>query len=706
MGLMTERPLPVAELLPTPSEIRIVGELDSWMETEGDPEILGATWIDSSQAYNFSLHSKDATAVTLLLYSDENLASPLKSYDLQFPKNKTNRIWHILIPWAEITGAKYYGYRVDGPFNPARGQRFDKQKILLDPYARQIFFPPNFDRNAAILPGDNEGKAPLAILPPRRNPPLMRLVGSRSTRHTHDLIIYEMHVRQFTKDRSSGLDDKTRGTYAGVIEKIPYLKELGITAVELMPVHQYDLADGNGWGYMTLGFFAPHCAYARNADPETAPDEFREMVEALHRADIEVILDVVYNHSAEGDERGPTYSFRGIDNSSYYALDPNDLSKHVNLSECGNDMRTSHPIVRDLIGASLRYWAMEMGVDGFRFDLASILMRGDDGRLDYLSPAIISEITTDPILRGLRLIAEPWQGEPGGGYVAGRAFAGLTWRQWNADFRDDVRHFLKGDNGFVGKLMARLYGSTDLFPDTLPEAYRPRQSVNYVDCHDGLCLYDLVSYTNDAQNSWNCGWEGDQGVPADVMTLRKRQVKNFCCLLMLANGTPMFRAGDEFLNTQQGYDNPYNQDSKIVWLDWTRYTSHQDVFRFFKTMIAFRKAHPSLGRSCFWNGDVRWYGVRRDVDLSDTSHTLAFALSGCSVGDADIYVMINAYWKDLEFTVQEGTLGQWLRVVDTGQDSPEDIFEAENEQRLPAMDVRVRSRSIVVLVRPRQSTTN
>ena len=324
--------------------------------------------------------------------------------------------------------------------------------------------------------------APLGILPLNGASSGRNGAVERPVPHTHDLIIYELHVRNFTNDPSSGLDSATRGTYAGVMAKIPYLKELGITAVELMPVHQYDPQEGSHWGYMTLGFFAPHHGYARNADAHNALAELRELVDALHAAGIEVILDVVYNHTTEGNQQGPNYSFRGIDNSTYYLLNPSDYPEFINDSGCGNDLRTAHPAVRQLVTDSLRYWASALNVDGFRFDLASILTRDENGALS-LDPPVISEISGDPQLSSLRLIAEAW--DPAA-YELGRGFPGLTWRQWNGKFRDDVRSFVKGDPAMVPALMTRLYGSSDLFFDDTLTQYRPYQSVNFIDCHDGL----------------------------------------------------------------------------------------------------------------------------------------------------------------------------------------------------------------------------
>jgi isoamylase len=671
-------------------------QLDSWSEVQGSPTPLGASWVTSAEAWNIALYSTEATAVRVLVYGNSDLVNPIRSYDLDPRLNKTIRVWHILVHASDVPGATYYAFKVSGPQNPSAGDLFDSAKVLLDPYARGIFLPPDFSRAAATSAGPNDGKAPLGILPAQSSAAIIS--DDRPVPHTHDLIIYELHVRNFTNDPSSGLDDVTRGRYAGVIAKIPYLKELGITAVELMPIHQYDPQEGSHWGYMTLGFFAAHNGYARGGDAHNAFSELRELVAALHAAGIEVILDVVYNHTTEGNQFGPDYSFRGIDNSTYYLLNPSDYSEFINDSGCGNDLRTAHPAVRQMITDSLRHWAYNLNVDGFRFDLASILTRDENGALTS-DPPVISEISSDPRLSTLRLIAEAW--DPAA-YELGRGFPGLTWRQWNGKFRDDVRSFIKGDSATVPALMTRIYGSTDLFYDDTITQYRPYQSVNFVDCHDGLCLYDLVAYDNDGQHSWNCISPGESETSPAVAALRKQQIKNFCALLMLANGTPMFCAGDEFMHTQSGNDNPYNVDDPAVWLNWNLLAANQDIFRFFKCMIAFRKAHPAIGRSTFWNQqnlDLQWYGVGADTDQSDSSHSLAYYLSGASLGDSDLYVMINAYWEALTFTIQEGQAGDWRIAVDTSQPSPDDIFVSGTEPTLTSLAQTVQPRSIVVLLR-------
>lgn len=675
-----------------------------WLETEGYSWPLGASWVESRQSYNFALYSRHATAVTLLIYCGEDSAIPCWQYSFDPIVNKTGLIWHCLVPAEEISGAAFYAYRVDGPRALSLGHRFDPEKILLDPFAPAVFFPPGFDRNAAKRPGPTDGKAPLGVLPARQGS-LDWEEGPRP-RHNHDLIVYELHVKGFTARANSGVSPDKRGTFAGLIEKVPYLQELGVTAVELLPVHQFDPQEGNYWGYMTLNFFSPHQGYGY----EDASREFRDLVKALHAADIEVWLDVVYNHSSEAGEDGPTHSYRGIDNRSYYLVRRGD-GGYMNDTGCGNTLKCAHPIVRALVLTSLEHWATAMHIDGFRFDLASIFARNLDGSVNTQDPPLVSEISLFGYLHDVRLVAEAWDI---GTNLLGRSFPGLQWRQWNGLFRDDVRAFVRGEEGKVGSLMRRLYGSDDLFPEGPVEVYRPYQSVNFVTAHDGFCLYDLVAYNekrneanghdnsdgSDENRSWNCGWEGDAGVPAEVMALRRRQMKNFISLLMLANGTPMFCAGDEFMNTQRGNNNPYNQDNEITWLDWDLLKKNRDMFRFFKLMIAFRKAHPSIGRGRYWRGDVTWYGASGMPDLSHHSRSIAYCLHGAALNDSDLYVMINGWWEDLEFSIQEGHAEAWRRVVDTGRPSPDDIVEVGRGAQVGTLRYLVTARSVVVLEKP------
>jgi isoamylase len=676
----------------------------SWAHAEGLSLPLGVSWIEEDAAFNFAVCAEHADSVKLFLYTPRDLANPVVTFQFDPIRNKSGRIWHCRIPLDQISSARYYAYSVSG--HAAGGLHgFDQEKVLLDPYAKEVYFPLEFDRKGAMQPGPNSGRAPLGVLPRPRA--AFDWSDDLPPRPESDAIIYELHVKGFTRNASSGVHPSRAGTYAGLIEKIPYLQDLGITVVELMPIFQRDPQEGDYWGYMPLNFFAPHAQYASGGN-DGQHLEFKSMVKAFHKAGIFVVLDVVYNHTCEGDHVGPTYSFKGFDRSGYYMQSSEPNSPYANYSGTGNTLNFNQPHVRKMVMDSLRYWKNEMHIDGFRFDLASVFSRNADGSLNWGDAPIFSEIAADPELGRLALIAEPWDV---GGYQLGRGFPGTTWLQWNARYRDDIRRFVRGDAGMVPDLMRRIYGSDDLFPDSREHAYHAFQTVNYIDCHDGFTLYDLVSYNQkhnwknghnnqdgmDANYSWNCGHEGEEGVPAEVLALRRKQAKNFFCLLMLSNGIPMFRAGDEFLNTQFGNNNPYNQDNGIGWLDWSQLKSNQDVFRFFKRMIAFRKAHSSLCRSRFWREDISWYGTGPAVDLSPDSRSLAFCLHGASQDDVDIYVMINAYWEKLEFQIQEGVPQNWERIIDTDLPSPNDFSECG----LPLQQsiYQVAARSIVVLVR-------
>lgn len=681
-----------------------LNSVEAWERAEGSPSPLGATWVESEQAWNFALFSRHATGVTLLLYGDDEV-KPVSQIQLDPVQNKSGVIWHCFVPETMTPGAKYYAWRVEGPQAPASGQRFDPEKILLDPFAAAVHFPKDFSREAARKPGSNDGKAPLGVLP--RPAKLFDWRDAPPPRHTHDTIVYELHVKGFTARANSRVASEKRGTFLGLIEKIPYLKELGVTVVELLPVHQFDPQEGNYWGYMTLNFFTPHQGYAVREPVR----EFQEMVRAFHEAGIEVWLDVVYNHTAEGDQSGPTYSYRGVDNTSFYLVQPD--GHYRNDSGCGNTTRCAHPIMRALVLRSLRHWAEQMRVDGFRFDLASVFARDKDGNVDTDQPPLVHEIGGLAAQLDVRLVAEAWDI---GAYLLGRSFPGLTWRQWNGQFRDDVRAVVKGEPGKIGPLMARLYGSDDIFPDRPGDVYHPYQSVNFLTAHDGFCLYDLVAYNHkhneanghnntdgcDNNLSWNCGHEGDDSVPAEVVALRRRQVKNFFTLLMLANGTPMFCAGDEFLNTQRGNNNPYNQDNETTWLDWDRLEQNRDMFRFFQRVIAFRKSRRMLGRSRFWRDDLKWFGAVGEPDLTHESRSIAWRLRGVQFDEGDLYVMINAHDQPLKFHVPEGNAKDWQRVVDTSLASPQDIADPGKESKLNSLDYEVGPRSVVVLCRRKE----
>ena len=714
---MTASPLdsyPDSQASPDPATLGVSDAgriIPAWEEIEGTPIPLGVNWIGTQNAWNAAIYSRHATWITLLLFNDD-LARPAYSLKLDPVKNKSGAVWHCRVACSFCPTAKYYAWQIDGPA-PAGGfdrHKFDAEKVLLDPYARAVYFPPAFDREAARRPGSNMGKAPLAVLDSFRCGGAAEPGGL--IRHGSDLIIYEMHIRGFTRHSSSCVSEQKQGTFAGVIEKIPYLLELGVTAVELMPVFQFDPGAGDYWGYMPLSFFAPHHAYSADSASCAQQSEFRRMVDSLHAAGIEVILDVVYNHTCEGDHLGPTYGMKGIDNSTYYILTDNPQHPYANYSGTGNTLHSANPAVRQLIVDSLRYWVTEMGVDGFRFDLASVFTRRSDGSINTHDPPVFSQIAADPVLRNIRMIAEPW--DAGGAYQLGHSFPGTLWMQWNARYRDTLQRFVRGDADMVTDLMTRVYGSSDLFPDEPQNALRPLQSINYIASHDGFTLYDLVSYnarrnwangqnnTDGADDfSWNCDWEGDDHLPEDVLNLRRRQVRNYFSLLMLSNGTPMFRMGDEFMQSQQGNSNPFNQDNETTWLDWNRLPRHRDIFRFVSRMIAFRKSRPSLSRSRFWREDIHWYGPNREVDMSSESRTLAWCLHGQSVGDDDIYVMLNSGTDAVEFGIYEGIAGEWKRVVDTSLPSPHDFCEAAAQPNISEPQYAVSARSVVVLVRSR-----
>jgi isoamylase len=553
---------------------------------------LGATVFPDG--VNFSVFSRGASAVELLLFDGEDDGRPSRAIPIDSATNRTYDYWHVFV--AGVRQGQIYGYRVHGPWDPANGIRFDRTKVLLDPYGRSVVVPKNYRRDAMRTNDENTAAAMKSVVVDTHAYDWAR--DAPPKRPSSRTIIYEMHVRGFTRHPSSGVADELRGTYAGLIEKIPYLQQLGITAVELLPVFQFDAQDAppgavNYWGYAPVSFFAPHRGYSLRQDRLGPVDEFRDMVKALHRAGIEVILDVVFNHTAEGDHRGPTLSFRGLDNSTYYMLEP-DRSRYANYSGTGNTLNANHPIVRRMILDSLRYWIQEMHVDGFRFDLASILARDSSGQ-PMSNPPVLWDIDSDPALAGTKMIAEAW--DAGGLYQVG-SFVGDNWKEWNGRFRDDVRSFFRGDEGSVAKIADRMLGSPQIYGYKEREA---EESVNFVTCHDGFTLNDLVSYNvrhneangednRDGSNddrSWNCGVEGPTD-DAAVENLRNRQVKNFLTCTILALGMPMLVMGDEVRRTQQGNNNAYCQDNETSWFDWTLTSKHADVHRFVRLLIARR----------------------------------------------------------------------------------------------------------------------
>ncbi len=663
---------------------------------------------------NFSVFSKHSTLVELLLFAHENDAKPSRVISLDPKKHRTYHYWHVFVP--DLQPGQLYGFRAVGPFEPEQGLRFDPEKVLLDPYGRAVAVPKGYSRAAAAEPGDNAAGAMKSVVVDLRgydwegDAPLNRPFANT--------VIYEMHVGGFTRHASSGLAREKRGTYAGVIEKIPYLQDLGVTAVELLPVYQFDEQDSppgqvNYWGYAPVSFFAPHRAYSSRRDPLGPIDEFRDMVKALHRAGIEVILDVVYNHTAEGNHQGPTLCYRALENAAYYILEQ-DRTRYANYTGTGNTLNANHPIVRRMILDSLRYWVQTMHVDGFRFDLASILSRDEAGR-PLENPPILWDIETDPFLAGTKLIAEAW--DAAGLYQVG-SFVGDSWKEWNGKFRDDIRSFLKGDGGTVPQVARRLLGSPDLYGR---EEREPEQSINFVTCHDGFTLNDLVSYNQkhneangednrDGSNdnlSWNCGAEGPTA-DATIERLRNRQIKNFLTLTLLAFGTPMLLMGDEVRRTQRGNNNAYCQDNELSWFDWTLLKKHADLHRFAKLMVSLRgrrdMAKEDLGLSLnelLRQAHIEWHGVKlNQPDWNDESRTLAFTMRSLR-GRFLLHGILNAYWEALNFElppVTEGHDRRWRRCIDTALDSPEDIREPAEGPVIQATTYLVQPRSIVILL--------
>ncbi len=688
--------------------------MSSTVITAGSASPLGAT--ASGDGVNFAVYSKNACKVELLFFDSVDAASPSRVISLDPGQRRSYHYWHVRVP--QVQPGQIYGYRAHGPFEPDCGLRFDPHKVLLDPYGRAVAAPRAYDRRAASQPGDNAARAMKSMVTDSSG---YDWEGDRPLQHPYaGTVIYEMHVAGFTRHPNSGVTARKRGTYAGLIEKIPYLKDLGITAVELLPVFQFDPYDAppgrmNYWGYCPISFFAPHVAYSSRQDPLAAIDEFRDMVKALHRAGIEVILDVVYNHTAEGNHEGPALCFRGLENSAYYILE-SDRAKYCNYTGTGNTLNANHPVVRRMIGDSLRYWVTEMHVDGFRFDLASILSRDESGR-PLANPPILWDIESDPALAGTKLIAEAW--DAGGLYQVGN-FVGDAWREWNGKFRDDIRRFVRGDEGLVSALAARLLASPDLYAHKERE---PEQSINFVTCHDGFTLNDLVSYNekhneaNGEQNrdgcndncSWNCGAEGPSDDPR-IERLRDRQVKNLLALNLLAIGTPMILGGDEVRRTQQGNNNAYCQDSEISWFDRSLPEKHAGLLRFVKLLLACRldPARDVVGRhgaltEFLESARVHWHGVEvSQADWSSHSRSLAATARAPRLG-AYLHWMVNAYWEPLQFTlppVPRECQGPWRRWIDTAMESPEDACEWRCGVHVRADQYRLEPRSLVILILP------
>jgi len=695
----------------TLEDINLAGHMVEGVGHCGSTYPLGATLVPGGA--NFSIFSREASGVELLLFDRADDRTPAAVIPIDPVDGRTYHYWHTFVPG--VRDGQIYGFRVDGPFDPGRGLRFDRSKLLLDPYGRAVVVPERYSRKAAASRMNNTATAMKSVVVGLGTYDWEGDVALK--RPSSRTIIYELHVRGFTRHPNSGVSKERRGTYAGLIEKIPYLQDLGITAIELLPVFQFDAQDcppglTNYWGYSPISFFAPHQGYSSRQDPLGPLNEFRDMVKALHRAGIEVILDVVFNHTSEGNQDGPTQCFRGVDNTAYYVLEA-DLSRYANFSGTGNTLNANHPIVRRMIVDSIRYWAQEMHVDGFRFDLASILARDSSGHV-MANPPVLWDIETDPVLAGTKIIAEAW--DAAGLYQVG-SFVGDSWKEWNGRFRDDVRSFFRGDNRTVTKVADRFLGSPEIFAHEEREA---EQSVNFVTCHDGFTLNDLVSYNHkhneenregnrdgcDDNRSWNCGVEGPSDDPS-VEKLRSRQVKNFLTFTMLSLGVPMIVMGDEVRRTQNGNNNAYCQDNQISWFDWTLPDKHADLFRFTKLLIARRLLRDvrqewqrvPLNRRLL-EATKAWHGVKLgQPDWGDASHSLVLAAE-LPEHKQRFCLILNAYWEPLDFELPplSAGLGGWRVWIDTSLEPPGEIVEWRAARPFSGESYRASPRSMVVLI--------
>lgn len=655
---------------------------------------------------NFTIHTHGATSCELLLFhrkAEEPYAV------IPFPESYKIGFCYSMIVFDLDIEEFEYAYRLDGPYDEKKGLRFDKNKILLDPYARAV-----------------TGQSQWGHVNNAQHGYRARVVQSNfdwgDQRHhsipMEDLIIYELHVRGFTMDESSGV--KHHGTFEGLREKIPYLKELGVNAVELMPIFEFDemrdvrLIDENElidfWGYNPVSFFAPNTSYCSSMEYNREGLELKTLIKDLHDNGIEVILDVVFNHTAEGNEFGPCFSFKGFDNNIYYMLTPD--GHYYNFSGCGNTLNCNHPVVRDMILECLRYWVIEYRVDGFRFDLASILGRNDDGT-PLSQPPLLRSLAFDSILGNVKLIAEAW--DAGGLYQVGSFPSWKRWAEWNGRYRDDMRRFLKGDDFLARTAAARITGSPDLYDP----AYRGgNASINFLTCHDGFTLYDLYSYNQkhneangwgntdgaDDNNSWNCGVEGETDDPA-ILVLRKRLMKNACAVLLCSRGTPMFLSGDEFADTRYGNNNPYCQDNLISWLDWSLLKKNKDLFDFFQYMIRFRKDHPVIRKdlepSYLGVPAMSTHGLTPDeTNFSGDSHVVCVRFAGYNETTQKedlVYLAVNSGWFPVTLTLPElPEHYKWKVAVNTGD--PKCQFFHKNSMPTVESKIFLGERSVIIFV--------
>ena len=693
-------------------EVRMVKpmmEINGFKVRPGFFDLNGAS--EFSCGVNFTVHTSHGTSCELLLFHPDE-EEPYAV--IPFPESyKIGDVYSMIV--YDLKAEEFeYAYRVDGPYDEKKGLLFDKTKILLDPYAQavagqQVWGKKRTRTYHAKVVRDTFDWG----------------VQPQSSREMSDLIIYELHVRGFTQHPSSGV--KHPGTFAGLKEKIPYLKELGINAVELMPIFEFDEminareVDGKQlveyWGYNTVGFFSPNASYAAAEEINNEGKELKELIREFHENGIEVILDVVFNHTAEGNEQGPFFSFKGFDNNIYYLLTPE--GHYYNFSGCGNSLNCNHPVVQQMILECLRHWTVHYRVDGFRFDLASILGRDEDG-MPMNNPPLLRSLAYDPLLRNVKLIAEAW--DAGGLYQVGNFPASKRWAEWNGQYRDTMRGYLKGDFWEANSAAWRICGSGDLYGGYYSEGnnnYAGYNScINFLTCHDGFTLYDLYSYNNkhneangwdntDGANdnrSWNCGMEGDTNDP-EVLKLRYRMIRNACAILMCSRGTPMFFSGDEFGNTKFGNNNSYCQDNEISWIDWSLLKKNKELFEFFKFMIAYRKKHPVIRKKldnavCGMEG-MHAHDVNADrMEVSQNAKTLAVSFAGYDrkkCEDDLVYVAVNAYWEEVRSTLPNlANHGAWYLSVDTyGDENGKYCYEEGEEIRIDHEYV-MKPRSIVV----------
>jgi isoamylase len=690
----------------------------------GNPLPIGGTH-QQGDGVNFVLFSRNATRVHLELYQHPDDSSPSRIIDLDPMRHRTGDIWHV---WVRgIPAGQLYGYRIEGPYQPEEGHRFNPHKLLLDPYARAIAGVEKWDFLAArgydssstltdlsISTVDNAGTTPKCIF---TRDHFDWEMDSPPKHSASDTVIYETHVRGLTIHSSSKVE--RRGTFAGLTEKIPYLQDLGVTAIELMPVLEFNENESqllnpitgeklkNYWGYNPVAYFAPKQSYSFEGPHRRQTVEFREMVKAFHRAGIEVILDIVLNHTAESDELGPTICLRGIENSIFYMLQEHQPRYYKDFTGVGNTLNANHPVVREFVTSVLRYWVMNMHVDGFRFDLASVLGRDEHGNILRDAP-LLEGIAEDPILRDVKIIAEAW--DAGGAYQVG-SFSSQRWTEWNGRFRDDVRRFWIGDAGMLGLFASRISGSSDLYQAS---GKGPASSLNFVTSHDGFTLNDLVSYQQkhnhengqfnhdgtNANYSDNCGVEGPSQDPA-VEGMRIRMIKNFLLTLFISRGVPMLLGGDEFRRTQRGNNNAYCQDNEVSWFDWSLLETHKEIHRFARGMITFRRTHPVLRREEFYTeADIKWFAPNgASPDWADQRQkSFAFLILGRT--EPDLFLLFNADTGAVDFSIPALPVGKiWRLAVDTSRTGPDDLFDPGKEPSLQGqIGHRLEARSSAILL--------